>query len=273
MTNIFIDYDFVKTYRMEILAGRNFSSDFGSDSAGTILLNESAIQKFGWTPEEAVGKELAHRYDQIGKIVGVVKNFNFRTVHTEIEPIVLLLAPDYISTVSVRIMPGDIRKTIDFIQEKWKHTFPEEQFEYNFLDNRINQLYAGEKKMRNIFLMFSSLSLFVASLGLFGLAAFTAEERTKEIGIRKVLGASVSGLLILLSKDFTKWVLLANIIAWPIAYFAMNNWLQNFAYRINLGIWTFIMAGVLALLIALFTVSFQAIRTALANPVESLRYE
>ncbi len=273
MTNIFTDYDFFDTYKIDVIAGRAFSKDFGTDTLGTIMLNEAAVKKIGWTPEEAIGKELLHRSNNKSNIVGVVKNFNFKSVHTKIEPLVILLAHEYISYFSVRVIPGDIDFTLNFLKEKWQNIFPGEQFEHSFLDDRLSLLYEREKKMQNIFLLFSFLSLFVACLGLFGLAVFSTEERTKEIGIRKVLGASIPDIFSLLLKEFVKWVIISTVIACPIAWFAMNKWLQNFVYRIDIGLWVFILAGCIALMIALLTVSSQAIKAAIANPIDSLKYE
>ena len=216
------DYDFVETYRLDVLTGRVFSSEFSADTAGTLMLNEAAVQRFGWTPKDAIGKELSFFRGASGKIVGVVKDFNFRSLHTKVEPMALILDPNYISAISVRIQPGNIKRAIDFIQQKWENTFPGELFEFSFLDIRMNQLYENEMKMQNIFIVFSCFSIFVACLGLFGLAAFTASERTKEIGIRKVLGASTSRVLFLMSKEFVKWIVLANIAAWPLAWFIMS---------------------------------------------------
>jgi putative ABC transport system permease protein len=268
------DYDYVETYRMEVIAGRAFSRDFSTDTEGTIMLNESAARRIGWTPEEAVGKKLEGGYsDSPAQVVGVVKNFNFKSLRREVEPMALFLYPSYIREISVRIMPGDIGKTLNFIQTKWEDTFPGEQFEYSFLDNRINQLYASEKKMQNIFIIFSSLSILVACLGLLGLVSFTAELKIKEIGIRKVLGASTGSVVLLLSKEFIKWIVLANIVAWPLAWFMMNKWLQNFAYRENIGWIIFLLSGSITMLIAIFTFIFQTVKTACANPVDSLRYE
>ncbi len=268
------DYDYVETYRMEILAGRAFSRDFSSDTEGTFILNESAARRIGWTPEEAVGKKLEGAYsDSAKQVVGVVKNFNFNSLRREIEPMALLLYPDNINAISVRIRPGDVRRTLNFIQTTWEGTFPEEQFEYSFLDSRIDQLYESEQKMQNLFIIFSSLSILVACLGLLGLVSFTAELKTKEIGIRKVLGASMGKIVLLLSKEFIKWILLANIIAWPLAWFIMNKWLQNFAYRTKIGWVVFLLAGLATISIAIFTFIFQTIRTASAKPANSLRYE
>jgi putative ABC transport system permease protein len=270
----FSDYDYVETYRMEILAGRAFSRDYSTDKEGTLILNESAVQRFGWTPEEAVGKKLEGPYSEgAAHIIGVIKNFNYKSLRREVEPMVILLDPDYIRAISIRIAPGDIERTLTSIQKSWKTAFPGEVFEFSFMDNRINQMYLSEKKMQNIFIIFSSLSILVACLGLLGLVSFTAELKTKEIGIRKVLGASTGSVLLLMSKEFIKWIIIANIAAWPIAYYAMNKWLENFAYRVNVGLFVFVFSGFVTLFIALFTFIFQALKAAYANPVDSLRYE
>jgi putative ABC transport system permease protein len=268
------DYDYVETYRMKILAGRAFSRDFSTDTEGTIILNASAAHRIGWTPEEAIGKQLEGAYSESAtQVVGVVENFHFKSLRREVEPMALLLYPDYIRDISVRIKPGDVARTLNFIQLKWESLFPGEQFEYSFLDSRINQLYESEKKMQNLFVIFSALSILVACLGLLGLVSFTSELRTKEIGIRKVLGASTGSVIVLLSKEFIKWVLLANIVAWPLAWFMMNKWLQDFAYKTNIGWIVFVLAGFVTMAIAIFTFIFQTLRTAGAKPVDSLRYE
>jgi len=270
----FCDYDYVDTYGMEVIAGRAFSRDFGTDTEGTIMLNESGVHRFGWKPEEAIGKKLKGPYsEEAVKVIGVVKNFNYKSLRREVEPMAMLLYPDYIRKISVRIMPGDIGRTLNFIHKVWETVFPGDQFEYSFLDNCINQLYEREKKMQDLFIIFSALSILVACLGLLGLVSFTAELKTKEIGIRKVLGATTGHVIVLLSKEFIKWILLANIVAWPLAWFMMNRWLQNFAYRANIGWIVFFLAGFVTMAIAIFTFIFQTIRTACTNPVNSLRYE
>jgi len=274
---IYTDYEFVDTYGFEVTHGRAFSKEFSTDIDGAIMLNEAAAREIGYMPEEAVGKKLL-RFLSLNEfkeltIVGVVKDFHFKSLHKIIDPILLSLDPQSFNTISVRVMPGDVRGTIGFIQQKWGEIFPGEQFEYTFLNSRIDLLYKSESRMRSIFLIFSVLSIFVACLGLFGLAAFTAEERTKEIGVRKVLGASTANILLLLSKEFSKWVLFANLIAWPVAYFMMHRWMQNFAYRTRIGFWPFLLSALLAFIIALFTVSYQSVRAALADPVDCLRYE
>jgi putative ABC transport system permease protein len=271
------DYEFVDTYGFSVVQGRKFSKEFGTDIQGAILINRAAAREIGYTPEEAVGKKLL-RFVDVNKfseltIIGVVDDFHFKSLHRIIEPCLLVLNPENFDTISIRIMPGDVRETIGFIQQKWGEIFPGEQFEFSFLDNRIDLLYKSEGRMRSIFLIFAILSIFVACLGLFGLATFTAEERTKEIGVRKVLGASAPNILLLLSKEFSKWVLFANLIAWPVAYFMMNRWLQNFAYQTKIGLWPFVLSAGLAFLIALFAVSYQSIKAAITDPVECLRYE
>jgi len=267
------DFNFVQTYRMHIIAGRAFSREYATDTVGTIILNEAAIQRFGWTAQESIGKELSFSGDRSGKIVGVVEDFNFRSLHSSVEPMAMILNPQYISAISVRTRPAQIKQTINFIQQKWKETYPEELFEFSFLDSRLNQLYDNEIRMQHIFIIFSCFSVFVACLGLFGLSFFIASDRTKEIGIRKVLGASIAKIVLLLSKEFITWIILANLVAWPLAWFFMNKWLENFAYRVNLGIWIFIVPALLTLIIALITLSSQVLKAAMANPVKSLRYE
>jgi putative ABC transport system permease protein len=271
------DYEFVDTYGLKVTHGRQFSREYSTDVNGAILINHAAAREIGYTPEEAVGKKLL-RFLDMDKfreftIVGVLEDFHFKSLHKIIEPCLLVCDPRNFDVISVRIMPGDVRGTLDFIRQKWAEIYPGEQIGYSFLDSRIDQLYKSEGRMRNLFTIFSVLSIFVACLGLFGLAAFTAEERTKEIGVRKVLGAKTANILFLLCKEFGRWVLVANVVAWPVAYFMMNRWLQNFAYQTGIGLWPFILSAILALLIALFTVSYQSIKAALSDPVECLRYE
>ena len=268
-------YDFDKTMKQQLIEGRYFSKDFPADSLA-IVLNESAVKLMeiknpvgkrlilpGRTPEQNV------RYT----IVGVLKNFNFESLHQKIRPLGILLKRGLTAYMPIRIKAKDVQGAVSFIKEEWKKFVPDKPFEYFFLDDDFNKLYQSEQKTGEIFTSFSILAIFIACLGLFGLAAFTAERKTKEIGIRKVMGASIPGIIILLSKEFTKWVLFANIIAWPVAYYFMNNWLKDFAYRININFWIFIASGTIALLIALITVSIHAIRAATANPAKSLRYE
>ncbi|MBN1271827.1 MAG: ABC transporter permease [Candidatus Aminicenantes bacterium] len=268
------DHDYVETLKMDILAGRNFSREHGTDRERTILLNEAAVKRIGWTLQEAVGNRLIRGENNPPlEVIGVVKNFHFKSLRTEVEPMVIQLLTNVRGFISIKIKPDDIKNTIALIRQKWEKFFPGERFDFSFLDSRIQKLYDKEKKMQKLFLVFSALSLFVACLGLFGLASYTAEVKTKEIGIRKTLGASAGNVTFFLSKEFIKWILIANVFGCPIAFTLMNKWLQNFAYRIDIGWTVFIFTVSVTLLTALFSFAFQAMKAAWANPVDSLRYE
>ena len=270
-----VDYDYVDVFDMEITAGRNFSRKMTTDAEGegAFILNESAVKHLGW--DDPVGKKIGFPGNDMGTVVGVIKDFNCHSLHFPAEPAALILntGPWNLYFLSIKVRPENIAQTLGAIEKVWmKHSggYP---FEYYFLDEAYDSLYRSEIRLNLFFRLFTLIAIFVSSLGLFGLASFTAERRTKEIGIRKVLGASVPSIVIFISRGFTKWVLLANIIAWPVAYYFMNKWLQNFAYRIDLSVWIFLLSGLAAFIIALLTVSYQSIRAATANPVDSLRYE
>lgn len=269
------DYDFIDTYKIPVIAGRNFSREYASDTSnvlGAIIVNEEAVKKTGYSPKEAIGKVL-DRGDRKFSIIGVVKNFNFQSLLYNIEPMIFTLSPNYISAISIRLIPTNIPKTIEQIKTAWHDVFPNMQFEYSFLDKRIDQLYESEQNTKNLLILFTSLSILIASLGLFGLVAYTAEERTKEIGIRKTLGATVPGIFMMLTSDYLKWILISIIISYPVSFYLTNNWLNNFAYRINIEPAVFIFSAIITLFITLITVSYQTIKAAIANPVESLKYE
>ncbi len=270
MANLNVGYNFIETLRMELVAGRSFSRAHSTDSAAFII-NEAAARKLGW--QNPLGKILINPGILKGPVIGVVKDFHFASLHDEIQPAVLNLNQGRQKFVAVRFAPVRIETTIKFLRNQWQQYLPEQPFEYSLLDEDFSKLYRVDQRTGKISATFSAISIFIACLGLFGLASFSSQQRTKEIGVRKVLGASVANVTTLLAKDFIRLVLLANVIGWPVAWYAMNQWLQNFAYRIDIGWWIFALAGGLALLIALLTVSTQAIRAALANPVESLRYE
>ena len=277
-----IDYDFLDTYEIEVIQGRNFSPEYPSDIidpdreniSGAVILNEEAVRRFGW--ENPIGKKVIQVFGEERynfNVVGVIKDFHFASLHTKIQPLSLFLRTNYPRNISIKIKPGDMQNSIAHIQDTWSKFNPEYPFEYYFIDETFDRTYQSEAKLQTLFGYFSLLSIFISCLGLFGLAAFAAERRTKEIGVRKVLGATVSNIVFLLSKEFTMWILIANIVAWPVAFFAMNSWLQNFAYRTEIGWEIFIISGLAALVIALSTVSFQAIKAALANPINALKYE
>ncbi len=265
------DYDFIDLYDIEIVEGRNFSRDFASDANGVFLVNEAAVKAADW--ESPIGQTFTPWNGQTGEIVGIMKDFHFHSLHSPIDPLFISLKPQAFFKISIKIKPTNIPVTIDFLKNTMKKFSPNYPFNCSFFDEVFDRAYHTEQRMVNIFSSFAILAILIACLGLFGLTAFAVEQRTKEIGIRKVVGASVPGIAILLSKQFTKWVLIANIMAWPAAYFFMKNWLQDFAYRINLGWHIFVLSAILALVIALITVSYQSIKAAVANPVESLRYE
>ncbi|MEM7110188.1 MAG: ABC transporter permease, partial [Bacteroidota bacterium] len=267
-----IDYDYLNTFGHELLAGRNFSVDITSDQ-DKVIINESAAKAFGWTPEEAIGHQFYQVDQDYVTVIGVVKDFHMFSMHLAIQP--LMMTPrhsSYFSYVSIKVKPNHIQNTIDLIEESvQKHSkYP---FEFRFMDSEFDKLYKADIKLGKIFGAFTVLSTLVASLGLFGLAAYTAEQRTKEIGIRKVLGASVQAIIGLMANDFLKMVLVGFVFAVPIAWFVMDIWLIDFAYRISLEWWMFIIAGIIAGLVSIITVGSQSIKASLANPVESLRSE
>lgn len=268
-----VDHDYIPTFGMELAAGRNFSKEMPTDTTNAFILNETASREIGWSsPQDAIGREFGYGLQE-GQIIGVVKDFHFESIHHTIAPIVMVLSSHSLNQVAVRISPNDIPGTMAFLQRKWQEFRPNYPFSYYFVDERFDQQYRSENKLLQLFGYFAFLAIFIACLGLFGLALFTAEQSIKEIGIRKVLGASVSSIVFLFSKEFSKWVLLANIIGWPVAYFAMMKWLANFAYRTSLNVWTFILAGALALFIAILTVSYHSLKAAVADPIKALRYE
>ena len=269
-----VDYDFIPFYGLELVEGRNFSREIASDTsdAGGYVINEALMRKLGWTT--AVGKPFSlGGGDELGTVVGVVKDFHFYSLHHKIEPLVLFVWPGRLNHLYARIRPENMTETLAFIEDQWEKRAPDRPFEYVFLDDRFAQLYQSEARIGKVFGTFSLLAIVIACLGLFGLVAFTAEQRTKEIGMRKVLGASVVNIVLLLSKDFTKLVGLAILIATPIAYVAMQRWLENFAYRIEISWGLLLAAGLLAILVAWLTVSYQSIKAALTDPVKALRHE
>ncbi len=268
-----VGYDFIETLGIEIDAGRSFSRDFSTDNTAYII-NKAAVKKFGW--KDAVGKTIVEPDPKgpiKGQVVGVMKDFNYESLHTEIRPALFNLNTGTARFLVVKIRGEDINNTLSYLEQKWVERAPEQPFEYSFLDDDFDKLYRADQRVGKIIATFTILGIFIACLGLFGLASFSAEQRTKEIGVRKTLGASVPHVVVLLSKEFTKLVAIAFLVASPLAYFAMNEWLQSFVYRINIGAVSFILSGAIALVIAYLTVSYQSIKAAVANPVKALRYE
>ena len=273
MEAIPVDMDFVKTLGLKIISGRDYSKDFPSDKDHGMLLNRKACEAFGWKPEVAVGKHIRTSGVDSGVVIGVIENYHQHGLQEEIAPITTFIAPYAFGYIALRLNNTDHKTVISQVQSYWKSHFPGYPFEYFFLADDFEQQYKSEKRIADTFKTFAIIAIVIACLGLFGLATFMAEKRTKEIGIRKVLGASVSQVATLLSTDFIKLVLVSNLFAWPIAWWWMNNWLEDFAYRTPLSWTVFVMAAVGTVVIALVTVSFQAIRAALSNPVKSLRTE
>jgi len=267
-----VDYSFVPTYSIPIVAGRNFSHDYGDDSTGFII-NEAAVKILGWKSNaNAINKELIYGGIK-GQVIGVVKDFNFESLRQPIVPLILFSNSNWLNGISVKLSGRNLASTLAFVENTWKKYLPETPFDYSFIEDRFAKLYEAEKRQKSIFTSFAFIAIFIACLGLFGLSAFTISQRVKEIGIRKVLGADVSSIVGLLSKDFLKLVLYAAIPAFCIAYYFMNKWLQDFAYRISIPFWIFLLAGIIATIIAFITISFQAIKAATANPVKNLRTE
>jgi putative ABC transport system permease protein len=270
----FVDMDYVDNFGIEMVAGREFSQEYSTDLKQAFIVNEATVRNSGFaSAEEAIGKRFQTGMGLHGTIIGVMKDFHLSSFHQEIEPMLLSYDPEYFWEMNVKINSTDIPATLASIEKTFKKFIPGYPFDYSFLDEDIQSLYQREEQTGKIIRTFSIIAILIACMGLFGLADFAAEKRTKEIGIRKVMGATASNIILLLSTEFTKWVLLANILAWPIAYYAMNRWLQGFAYRTSIGFGPFILGAVFAFVIALMTVSYQAIKAALANPAESLRYE
>ncbi len=262
-------YDFIETLNMEMIEGRSISEEYPSDE-NAVVINETAQKIIGM--EDPIGKLLMLGDTEL-QIIGIVKDYHFRSLHSEIGPLLLLNDPSLYRYILIKLDSEDIPGTLASIESTWKTFCPDTPFEYHFLDEAYDKLYRTEQRMGTLFNYSTGLAILISCLGLFGLASFMAEKRTKEIGIRKILGASVSGVVILLNREFIKWILIANIIAWPVAYYAMSKWLQGFAYRTNMGIWIFALAALAAFTIAVLTVSFQSIKAATANPADSLRYE
>lgn len=275
MNFYYIDHDFIPEYGIEIVAGRSFQKKFQSDTYDSFILNETAVKAFGFSsPEEILGKKMYEGGSGgVGTIIGVAKDFFYTGLQTKVEPLVMQVRPDFFSTLSLEIRTDNLNETLSFIEKKWNELQLGRLFSYFFLDEDFNRHYRSEENLGHIYTTLTFLAIFISCLGLAGLSAFTAEQRTKEIGVRKVLGASAWSVLILLLNEFTKWVFVSNVIAWPLSYFIMQKWLQGFAYRTDIGLWVFVFSAALAFLISVITVSYQSLKAALANPVDSLRYE
>ncbi|MCG3118994.1 MAG: hypothetical protein ALAOOOJD_01317 [bacterium] len=274
LRTVYTDFDYVETLGLEIVAGRNCSRDFATDKAQAALLNEAAVKMLGWTNAEALGKEMRRTMFDTTRchVVGVVRDFHFSSLKETIDPLFISMRT-FANVFALKVAPAHLPTALAAVQKQWEAISPAYPFEFTFLDATFFQLYQQEQREAKLFAVFAVIAIIIACLGIFALASYAAEERTKEIGIRKVLGASVGNVFNLLSKEFVRLVVIANLVAWPFAWLAMNQWLQDFAYRTTLDWQLFARAGGLVLVIALLTVSAQALKAALANPVEALRYE
>jgi putative ABC transport system permease protein len=269
--NLSSDENFVKATGIQIISGR----DFRFNDSAKVLINETLMKRLGLNLKNAPGVKLFTGDDRNYEVAGVMKDFNYSSLHDNINPFMIICEPkrDDIHDVIVNVNTNDYKNLLGKIETIWRKDVPSEPFQYSFLDAAVQQQYRSETIFSNIINSFTLMAILISCLGLFGLAAFSAEQRKKEIGVRKVLGASVAGLVQLLSKDFIKLIGISIIIATPIAWWAMNKWLQSFSYRVNISWWMFALAGVIAILIALITVSFQSVKAAIANPITNLRTE
>jgi putative ABC transport system permease protein len=269
-----VDHDFIKTFGMEILWGRDFSREYSTDATEAVIINETFARQLG-LGSNVIGKQIIEVADSKIRpiVIGVIKDFHHQSLKLRINPMILDVQTEGFTFVAARITPQNVSSTLGNIETVWKEQFPDREFNHYFVDDNYRQRYPEEDKMQTIYLIFGFLAIFIACLGLYGLASFATEQRAKEIGIRKVLGATVPNITFNLSKDFLKLVLLANLIAWPLGFYVMNNWLDHFAYRIGIEWWVFVVSGLLAQFIAIMTVSHQALKSAMSNPVDTLMYE
>lgn len=278
LNHLIVDSKFIPQYGIKMAAGRKFDSNRRTDDRG-IIINESAVRFFGWSSAaSAIGSRFCTRYlsnsdNEFDKVIGVVKDFHYMGLQNAVEPLVIIQKPDYFRFATLTINKTDLQKILAFVKVTWKKFFPQDAYRYFFLDEDYDLQYRSETHLLRIMSVFTILAILISCLGLFALSSFITMQRTKEIGVRKVLGSSITQITILLSREFLKWIIIANLIAWPVAYFVMHHWLENFAYKTQLGLDTFILSSASALLIAAITVSITTIHSARKNPVESLRYE
>ena len=278
-----VDYDFLEVFELELVAGRNFSPGHGSDLQSGMIVNEALVHQMGW--DDPIGKQFPFEFRQIRgynghkvtihnpEVIGVVKDFHLYALHRKIQPVVLLLDPDDEECLAARIRTDQTAEVLSFMKSKWNEMEPNVPFSYSFVDEKIAAQYRDDERWGQIIRYAAGFAIFVACLGAFGLTTLAVARRTKEIGIRKVLGASEASLMGLFSREFVGLVVVANLIAWPVAYYAMDRWLQDFAYRIELGASGFLSGGLLTLLVVLLTVNLQTLKAVRANPVDALRYE
>jgi len=270
-----VDFEYDDVFGLEMVEGRYFSKEFSTDAEEAVVLNQTAVRRMGM--ENPLGKTftcpLPFDPDRKGRIIGVVKDFHYRSLHERIAPLILVIAPGWFTDLYIRLDGNDLSSTLAAVEKVIKTHAPNSPYNYRFMDDEINELYHAEVRFGKLVQAGTGLAVFIACLGLFGLASFMAQQRTKEIGIRKILGSTTSGIMALLSKDFLLWVGTANLIAWPAAWLAVHVWLQNFAYRVPLTLWPFLISGAGILVLAWLTVGWRSFKSATSNPIDTLRYE
>ncbi|MHB1687439.1 MAG: ABC transporter permease [Ignavibacteriaceae bacterium] len=271
MDFIYCDFDFINTFKMKLFEGRDFSQNYGTDTKKSYLLNQSAVKEIGW--KNPIGKRFTTASLGEGTVIGVVKDFNYKSLREKVNPLFIAVDPDKLNYIIIRIKANKVVPALNYIRNSWKEIFPQSPYEFSFFDKHLDLLYKSENKLSTLFNIFSALAIAIASLGLYGLASISTIKKTKEIGIRKILGASISSIISMIFKEFIILVLIANVLAWPIVWFGMNKWLQSFAYRFQLNFWPFLIVTFSLVVTSLIIISFRAIKAATANPVKSLRYE
>ena len=276
-----VNWDFFETYELEMVAGRAFNKKFATDRNFKVIINETAARKIGYAdPGEAIGQKWTSEWIQRevdtlseGQIIGVVRDFHFQSLKNKLEPLTLFLDPDWMGKISIKYEKGREKEAIAWVEKNWTEHYPDVHFDYSFIDDYLTRYYKDDQKLQTILMIFTVLAIIIACLGLFGLAIFVARQRVKEIGVRKAMGASALNIIVLLSKSFSKWVIIANVIAWPVAWYFMAEWLSTFQYSTEQTPWTFLLSGFFALLIALMTIAYRSYITAQRNPIDALRYE
>jgi len=270
-----VDWDFVETFGLQVAEGRSFSRDFPSDTINAILINETMAKDLGWTNEEAIGKRITSR-DGDERVIGVLKDFNVMSLHRPMNKFIIDMfrRPEvFAQYIAIKVDTKDYTEVLKYVQDKWTEFVPTRPFEYDFLDTQLDNLYKDELKFGRFSLMLTILAILIASMGLVGLTSFLAEQRTKEIGIRRALGSTSGGIISLMSKEFLILLGISNMIAWPVTYFVTTNWLEGYSKHISTNWWLFILSGLLSLFIALVIIAYRAYKTAMLNPAHTLRYE
>jgi putative ABC transport system permease protein len=273
IANLSVDYDFLKTYGMELLAGRTFGKEFGTDPAEAFIVNETAVRAFKWeSPEKALGKKIV-REGKEGKVVGVIRDFHFSSLTTPVAAMVVEMSPNQYNTLSVKFENENIQSTLDNIEMDWNRMFPEKTFQFTFLDEQLDSQYQSFQNFGIIIQTFACIAILISCLGVYGLVLFVVKRKVKEIGVRKVLGASMGSILRLIYSDFAWLLAIGFIVAIPVSYYFMSQWLENFTYRTSIDLVTYAISFLLVIFIVSLTIAYQALQASLANPVKSLRSE